>query len=369
MDLKSLHWLRNPPNQTFDIENHPDLHLGLNTFLISMNSSVDTYVTMWEAILRWHPEDQIPLYDQIKWMIMEITGITSVMLPMCKNSCLTFTWPFSNLDKCLKCNEPKLGPLMKKPYQEFHTILLGPILQALWWEPSSTQRFQYHWTITCSIIAELEANKGNLSSYDDFFHGANYLKNIKKGDLSNDNLVLMLSMDGTQLYAHKASNCWIYIWVIMDLSLDECYKKRHVLPSRFIPSPNKPKNIDSFPFTRLHHLSALQWEGLRIWDASEYCLFVSKLFLGLNTADGPGMVYLNGLVGHHCQGTPFKINPHNELQHPQLNQHTLCSSTLTMTLANSRCISMHLISEASAKPGNIGWVWTYILYFIVLNYI
>jgi hypothetical protein len=51
-------------------------------------------------------------------------------------------------------------------------------------------------------------------------------------------------MDGTQLYAHKASDCWIYIWVIMDLSPDEHYKKRHVLPGGFIPSPNKPKIIN-----------------------------------------------------------------------------------------------------------------------------
>lgn len=109
----------------------------------------------------------------------------------------------------------------------------------------------------------------------------------------------MLSIDGAQLYAHKASDFWIYIWVIMDLAPDERYKKRHVLPGGFIPGPNKPKNIDSFLFLGLHHLCALQHEGLRIWDASTDRLFLSKLFLGLNTADGPGMAYLNGLVGHH----------------------------------------------------------------------
>ena len=68
----------------------------------------------------------------------------------------------------------------------------------------------------------------------------------------------------------------------------------------------------------------------------------------------------------NCQGTPFKTNPHDELQHPQLNQHTLCSSTSMMTLADSRCISMHSISRASADPGNIGRVQTNILYIIVI---
>jgi hypothetical protein len=226
-------------------------------------------------------------------MITEITGVTSVVHLMCKNSCLAFTGPFSDYDKCPKCNEPKLCPLTKKPYQEFHTMLLGPILQALWREPLSTQRFRYHQTITSAIIAELKTNEGNLSSYNDFFHGADYLENIKKGSISDDNIVLMLSMDGTQLYAHKASDCWIYIWVIMDLLPDKCYKKRHVLPGGFIPGPNKPKIINSFLFP------GLQREGPHIWDALKDCLFISQLLLGLNTADGPGMAYLNGFVGHH----------------------------------------------------------------------
>lgn len=110
-------------------------------------------------------------------------------------------------------------------------------------------------------------------------------------------MVLMLSMDGAQLYEHKASDCWIYIWIIFDLSPELRYKKKYVLPSGFIPG--KPKIVDSFLFPGLHHLSALQHEGIKIWDASEDVVFQSKPFFALGTADGPGMTYLNGLVGHH----------------------------------------------------------------------
>jgi hypothetical protein len=46
IDLKLLHQLRNLPKQTFDIKNNFDPCLGLDTFLVSMNSSVDTHVTM-----------------------------------------------------------------------------------------------------------------------------------------------------------------------------------------------------------------------------------------------------------------------------------------------------------------------------------
>lgn len=85
----------------------------------------------------------------------------------------------------------------------------------------------------------------------------------------------------------------------MDISPNERYKKKHVLPGGFIPGPNKPKNLDLFLFPGLHHLCALQREGLVIWDAAADRLFLSKLFLALNVADGPGMAFLNGLVGHH----------------------------------------------------------------------
>lgn len=63
---------------------------------------------------------------------------------------------------------------------------------------------------------------------------------MKKGKIGDNDIVLMLSVDGAQLYAHKASDCWIYIWVIMDISPDERYNKRHILPGGFIPDSNKP---------------------------------------------------------------------------------------------------------------------------------
>ena len=77
----------------------------------------------------------------------------------------------------------------------------------------------------------------------------------------------MISLDGTQLYESKESDCWIYIWVVMNHSPEKHYKKHYVLPGGFIPGPHKPKNVDSFLFPGIHHLAALQNEGLSIWDA------------------------------------------------------------------------------------------------------
>jgi len=84
----------------------------------------------------------------------------------------------------------------------------------------------------------------------------------------------------------------------MDLAPNIRYHKKHVLIGGVIPGPNKPKIIDSFLFPGLHHVSALQKEGLPIWDASHNAVETSQLFFTLGAADGPGMSYLNGLVGH-----------------------------------------------------------------------
>ena len=111
-------------------------------------------------------------------------------------------------------------------------------------------------------------------------------------------MLLLLSIDSAQLYQNKASDCWIAIWIILDHVPDIRYKKKAVLSNLVIPGPNKPKNIDSFIFPALHHLVVLQNDGLQIWDAARDRVFMSRPFFAIGTADGPGMTYLNGLVGH-----------------------------------------------------------------------
>ena len=128
--------------------------------------------------------------------------------------------------------------------------------------------------------------------------GWDYLGAVLNGDIKPQDIVLMVSLDGAQLYDSKESDCWIYIWIIVNLPPDKCYRKLHVCPGRFIPGPHKPKNVDSFLFPGIHHLAALQAEGLPIWNAQTDSQYISDLYLIFTTADGPGLVYWNGMVGH-----------------------------------------------------------------------
>ncbi|KAF8226434.1 hypothetical protein L208DRAFT_1301979 [Tricholoma matsutake] len=109
----------------------------------------------------------------------------------------------------------------------------------------------------------------------------------------------MLSFDGAQIYRNKISDCWIYVWIIINFSPDLRYKKRYVIPGGIMPGPHKINIVESFKLPGLQHITALNKEGgLSVWDASHNEKVMSRLYIILATADGPGMAYLNGLVGH-----------------------------------------------------------------------
>jgi hypothetical protein len=297
LDEDTLQRLRQPPTEPAD-PGDPDFRLSLDLFLSTSNASEETYNSTRAAVLRRHLDDDILSYARIKSKITELSGIVPIARHMCINSCLAFTGPFSTFMECPMCHEARYSDEKETPRREFHTIPIGPQLQALWRTEEGARRIRYRSQRTATIITQMHENAGRISPYDDLYTGSEYLAAVARGDISPDDMVLLFSIDGAQLYQKKLSDCWISIWIIADHSPDLRYKKKHVLPGTFIPGPNKPKHPDSFLFPGLHHLVALQKEGLMIWDASGDRVFRSFPYLLLATADGPGMTYLNGLVGH-----------------------------------------------------------------------
>lgn len=113
-----------------------------------------------------------------------------------------------------------------------------------------------------------------------------------------NDMCLIFSIDEAQLYTLKASNLWIYIWIILDCAPGQQYKKKFVLPSRFIHGSNKPQILDSFIYPRLYYVAAVTTEGLKIWDTAQDYIHISNLFLIFIMADTPSMSQLDGQVGH-----------------------------------------------------------------------
>lgn len=300
-----LERLRNPPRgprQDLD----PDLRHSLELFISTLSGSEDTYTGVRDASLRRHPDDDILSLAQVKRAIEELTGVVAVKDDMCKQSCLAFVGPFEDLTTCPICGTPRFKPVeqtngkTRVPQAQFDTMLITPQLQALWASPESATASRYRRNYTNEILTNCRNADGEIepTAYSDIFAGSRYLEVVESGELRPEDMCLMYSIDGLQLYSYKQSDMWIYIWVILDLPPNLRYKKKYVIPGCFIPGPNKPKNVDSFIFRGFHHLSAVQKEGIRIWDACEDRYFTSRPWLLLSTADAVAQVELDGLVGH-----------------------------------------------------------------------
>ncbi|KAH9174053.1 hypothetical protein EDB89DRAFT_1849365, partial [Lactarius sanguifluus] len=138
--LRSLS--RDQPAQLID----EDSRYAIDLYLA--NPSEATYEANRAASLRRHPNTSLQSYYKTKRLIAELTGIESIVHDMCINSCIAYTGPFSELDSCPTCSEARYDQFRfeassgteKIPRQEFHTILIGPQLQALYCDPDSRER-------------------------------------------------------------------------------------------------------------------------------------------------------------------------------------------------------------------------------------
>jgi hypothetical protein len=281
-----------------------ELCLCLDLYLATTNGSQATYKDVCTSITRFSPDIDLLSYEQFKCKLTELTGVVPIMTDMCTNSCVAFTGPFAGLQACPTCSTARYEvvtrgkKLVSVPFKQALTIPVGPQIQAQYRSPEAAWNMGHQARIMGPLIERMLAG-GSIDVYDDVYCSSTLLDAAIRGDLTSDDTVLMLSIDGAQLFESKQSDCWIYIWVLLDLAPDLRYKKKYVLPGGFIPGPKKPKNLDLFVYTGLHHLSALQRDGLRIWDCQTGRIFTLRPYFFLGTADGPGLAALHGQVRHH----------------------------------------------------------------------
>ena len=141
--------------------------------------------------------------------------------PLPPVSCMAFTSPYKDLDVCLECKEPCYNPVLlcssngeiKKPWQSMTIIPIGPQIQALWSHCLSAEKMGYWEWVTNTLLSQAELSK----VLTDYTEGENYITKVTPYLKSHDT-VLMFSVDGAQLYRSKKSDCWMYIWVIYNLT-------------------------------------------------------------------------------------------------------------------------------------------------------
>ena len=102
----------------------------------------------------------------------------------------------------------------------------------------------------------------------------------------------MISINRAQWYKDKQSDCWIYIWILLELGPEFHYKKKYIMPGGFIPGPNNPKFMESFLFPEFYHIVALQHEGLHIWNSLDDGMFNLDHFFILGAHLGSASIQL-----------------------------------------------------------------------------
>lgn len=231
LPLRLLQFLQQAPDSILEEPSRDD-KFAIELFLASSNASEATYKETRRAILRRHPSDEVLMHHLVEKLVSDLSGVDPIVRDACINTYIAFTGPFFELTQCPYCNEPRYRPGSNKvPNSKFSTFPLGTQLQALWRSPKYARHMNYRKQYTDRVTCELRDNGGRrVSPYSDFFDGDDYMTAVHKGEVAADDTVVMLSLDGAQLYRNKASDCWMYIWIVMNLPPDMRYKKCHVIP-------------------------------------------------------------------------------------------------------------------------------------------
>ena len=252
---------------------------------------------------RHRPDDPILSFDQVKCRVLWLSGVVPVEHDMCVNSCLAFTGPHENLEACARCDEARYFPGTTRPQKRFTTILIGPVIQAMYSSRSVADSMHYMERTLADNVECVRLNGGMLDSYNDTTSGLALIDAWDRGDLKMGDVAMQFSIDGAQLRADKPSEAWFFVWVFHNLPPSMRYKKAFVIPGVIVPGPEKPWDIDSFMFPSLYHIAALQREGLTVYDASLGTIVRSRPLVVFGTADSPGSAFMSGMVGHSsCVG-------------------------------------------------------------------
>jgi hypothetical protein len=204
-----------PVEEIFDLSD-PDIELSLNTYLAIANASEDVYRRVHTIILKRWPDSKMLSFEQIRKKVQEFSRVTPIVSDMCVNSCVAYTSQFQDHEVCSECGEARYTTNSKGkqvPRRKFYTLPIGPTIQALWRNPTSAKNMTYRRQKTFENLNKFVAPDGTIhvTETDDITSGEDYLRSVLSGTIGLEDTVLMISMDGAQLYRQRESDCWIYI--------------------------------------------------------------------------------------------------------------------------------------------------------------
>ncbi|KAF8833584.1 hypothetical protein BDN67DRAFT_867568, partial [Paxillus ammoniavirescens] len=225
LDGAALQRIRNPPQATLRIDDS-DIRHSIGTYLALEHSSQDAYERVRHSHAINYPDRHGMLsFSEVERIIAQYTGVEKIQNDMCPKTCLAYTGPYEPLESCPTCtmsrwNQEKLqasNGRSKIAARKFTTITLASQLQARFRHPQSAREMRYLHERTQQVLEHLRET-GEIPVVDDVVMGWDFLGAVLDGDIKPDDIVVMVSLDGAQLYQSKESDCWIYVWVLLNMS-------------------------------------------------------------------------------------------------------------------------------------------------------
>jgi hypothetical protein len=153
------------PDPCIDVE---DKHFvkSLRGFLSSSGASQATYNSWCDLLLDCYPDDPFLSFDQMKRRVEQLSGIMPIYHDMCQDTCVGFTGPFSDLERCPTCGTEHYRTGTREPRRQFITIPLGPVIQALYSSPDTAKKMHYREQTTAKILEYARTHNGKLKEYN-----------------------------------------------------------------------------------------------------------------------------------------------------------------------------------------------------------
>ncbi|KAJ2926572.1 hypothetical protein H1R20_g10498, partial [Candolleomyces eurysporus] len=164
----------------------------------------------------------------------------------CINSCLCYVGPNAELQSCRFCGEPRFNP-SGKPRKRFNYVPLVPCLSALYQSPKMIEKMAYQ-----------HRHQSQDGVFEDVFDGEIYKclwgTKVTVGDIEQDHvffqdetdIALGFATDGFAPFKNRKQTCWPILVYNYNLPPDIRFHHEHLICVGVIPSPKKPKDMDSF---------------------------------------------------------------------------------------------------------------------------
>ncbi|KAH9915963.1 uncharacterized protein BXZ73DRAFT_54031 [Epithele typhae] len=136
---------------------------------------------------------------------------------MCSESCMAYTSPKASKEICNHCSSSRYDQ-KKRAVRTYYMFPLAPQLLAHYSSSESAHDMRHRQRRMPAIIDQVLRSNGNVDHISDVYEGSDFWEACLQGRIKDDDICVILSMDGAQLFAHKASNCWIYIWILLDVA-------------------------------------------------------------------------------------------------------------------------------------------------------